>query len=144
MDSWNTGSGIRDLANPLFKRKLSHWKGTGAMSNIEIHILNVFGYSCEWLGIALVGFFPTRRLLMSGKLRPAVLQMWLLFFLWSVAVCFIFPVAAAYIFHDKRAYACFPEAIGIVPVAALGWVPALIICGGVWLVRNSIKRRRSQ
>jgi hypothetical protein len=47
--------------------------------NDQVNMLNLFGYICEWGGIALVVFFPMRHLLKNGKLRRAVLEMWLVF-----------------------------------------------------------------
>ena len=114
------------------------------MSQDQLHILNISGYVCEWLGIALVVFFPLRHLLLKGELRRAVLQMWMYFLLWSIVLCFLFPVVAASIFHDKRAYGCFPEMIGIVPVAVLGWFPSFLLCGLVWLARAGFKRNHPQ
>jgi hypothetical protein len=127
--------------NPIVESKFVHWQIT--MSDDHLHILNLSGYFCEGLGIALVLFFPLRHLLLKGELRRAVLQMWAYFFLWSIALCFIFPVAAASVFHDKRAYGCFPEMIGIVPVALLGWLPSLLLCGLVWLAKTGFKRSHS-
>jgi len=114
------------------------------MNNSQLHILNIAGYLAEWIGVALVLFFPLRRLLLRGELRRAVLQMWLYYFIWSVALCFILPITTASIFHDKRAIGCFPETIGIVPIALLGWLPSFIVCGLVWLVRTGFKRSHPQ
>jgi hypothetical protein len=110
------------------------------MSNYQLHILNRCGYFCEWLGIALVLFFPLRLLVKGGGLKRAVLKMWMYMFLWSVVLGFIFPVSFAYIFHDGRAIGCFPDMTGIVPMAIVGWIPSFVICGSVWLVRRLIKR----
>jgi len=114
------------------------------MSDVHLHILNLSGYFCEGLGIALVLFFPLRHLLLKGELRRAVLQMWLYYFIWSIVLCFVLPLTTAAIFHDKRAIGCFPEAVGIVPVAVLGWIPSFILCGLVWLAKTGFKRSHSQ
>jgi hypothetical protein len=109
-----------------------------------MRLLNNFGYFCEWFGIALVLFFPLRHLLLRGELRRAVLQMWLYYFIWSIVLCFILPITTAAIFHEKRAIGCFPDATGIVPIALLGWLPSLVICGLVWLAKTGFKRSHSQ
>ena len=74
----------------------------------------------------------------------AVLQMWMYYFLWSVALCLIVPLAAASILHDKRVFECFPEPRGIVGIAFLGWLPSLVLCGSVWLLKTIVKRNHSQ
>lgn len=114
------------------------------MSDSHLHILNISSYISEWLGIALVLFLPLRRLLLKGELRRAVLQMWLYYLIWSIAFCLIFPISAASIFHDKRAIGCFPDSIGVTPVALLGWLPSLLLCGFVWIAKKSLKRNRFQ
>jgi hypothetical protein len=114
------------------------------MSNYQLHVLTVVSLSSQLCGIAVVVFFPLRRLIKRGELKRAVLQMWLNYFIWSIAFCFGFPNAAALISHDKRVYECFPEMTGIVPIALLGWIPSLILCGVVWLIRNRFKRNHSE
>jgi membrane protein YdbS with pleckstrin-like domain len=114
------------------------------MSDHQLQVLNISGYVCEWLGIALVLFFPLRSLFAREDLKRAVLQMWAYFFAWSIALCFVFPVTIASIFHDKRAYDCFPEMTGIVAVAILGLIPSFVICGLVWLVKSVFSQKRSQ
>ena len=114
------------------------------MNTYQLNLLNSFGYICEWVGIALVILLPLRNLVRNGELKRAVCRMWIYYFCWSVVLSFVLPVTASFIFHDKRAYECFPEMTGIVPVALLGWLPSLTLGGAVWLLRKFFKRRHSE
>ena len=101
MDSRNSGAGIRHLANakrnansdlsagvnPIVESKFVHRQVT--MSDDHLHILNILGF-CQGLDIAPRPFFPLRHLLLKGQLRRAVLQMWIYFFLWSIALSALF------------------------------------------------------
>jgi hypothetical protein len=109
------------------------------MNNINLGILRAVAYTFEALSLLIVVLIPIRQIAIGGTLGKALLRMWMYYIIWAVSFCFLMPVSISWITGDKRVYDCFPDMPGIMAAVALGWLPALLICGITAWIRTLMK-----
>lgn len=93
-----------------------------------------FGIQLVLLAFALG--LPIRHIIKTGRFFSAVLFMWLYLFLWTVVICTVLPLFLALVFRPKNVFEHVPDGMGLGAALLVGWLPSIMLCGAVSVLRE--------
>jgi len=111
-------------------------------SNLNDNVLQILILIPQGIHLFIVNFgLPIYLLWKGGKLLTSILWCWGHIILWAIIWSIILPAIALHWSHDL--FMKFPEAIGVFPIIAMGWLHSLVVCTVAYAIIRTIKSWRS-